>query len=220
VLDIAQHYGNGPNTERQNEPHAHSSLFEPGGKRVFSADLGIDKVKVYEIKNEKLVPSKHHEIIMAPGAGPRHIAFHPHLNVLYVINELNCTITAVEMKNDGSFNTVETVNTLPVDFEPSFSCADIHVSPDGKFLYGSNRGHNSIAIFSINQKNGKLKVVGHESTRGKTPRNFTLTPSGDYLLVANQNSDNIISFKIDKETGKLEFADEIKAPKPVCLIFE
>jgi len=220
VLDIAQHHGSGPNKNRQNEPHAHSSLFEPRGERVFSADLGIDAVMVYEIKNEKLVPANYHEIKMAPGAGPRHIAFHPRLNVLYVINELNCTITVVEMKENGSFKIRETVNTLPVKFEPSFSCADIHVTPDGKYLYGSNRGHNSIAIFRIDQKNGELKVIGHESTRGKTPRNFTLTPSGDYLLVANQDSDNIISFGIDKETGKLEFTDEISVPKPVCLVFE
>jgi 6-phosphogluconolactonase len=220
VLDIAQHYGSGPNSKRQNEPHAHSAMFEPNGNRVFSADLGIDKVKVYEIENDKLVESENHEINMAPGAGPRHIAFHPHLNILYVINELNCTITTVEMMGDGSFRVLETVNTLPVDFKPSFSCADIHISPDGNFLYGSNRGHNSIAIFKISQKSGKIKMVGNESTRGKTPRNFTLPPKGDYLLVANQNSDNIISFKRDKETGLLEFKDEISAPKPVCLIFE
>jgi 6-phosphogluconolactonase len=195
-------------------------MFEPGGNRVFSADLGIDKVKVYEIKNNKLVACKNSEINMVPGAGPRHLAFHPNLKVLYVINELNCSITTIEMKDDGSFNIIETVNTLPVDFEPSFSCADIHLSPDGKFLYGSNRGHNSIAIFGINQSSGKLKIIGHEPTKGKTPRNFTLTPSGDFLLVANQNSNNIISFKRDPETGKLSFKDEIQAPKPVCLVFE
>jgi 6-phosphogluconolactonase len=220
VLYIAQHHGSGPNKARQNKPHAHSAMFEPGGNRVFSADLGIDKVKVYEIKNNKLVACKNSEINMVPGAGPRHLAFHPNLKVLYVINELNCSITTIEMKDDGSFNIIETVNTLPVDFEPSFSCADIHLSPDGKFLYGSNRGHNSIAIFGINQSSGKLKIIGHEPTKGKTPRNFTLTPSGDFLLVANQNSNNIISFKRDPETGKLSFKDEIQAPKPVCLVFE
>jgi len=219
--NVVNHSGNGPNAARQEKPHVHSAYFEPGGNRIFVSDLGIDQVKVYtvDISSEKLIPYKNPEIKLEPGSGPRHLAFSDDGEFLYVVNELNCTVTVVNLKKDGSFQTVQTVSTLPENYLEENTCAEIQFSPDGRFLYVSNRGLNSIAIFSVEKKTGLLKLIGQEPTKGKTPRNFTIVPSGKYLLVANQNSDNIVSFRRDENSGLLEFVDEIKAPKPVCLVF-
>jgi len=156
---------------------------------------------------------------MTPGSGPRHLAFHPKMKVLYVVSELACSVTVVTMNTDGSFTTVETVSALPPGYDKPNTCADIHISKDGRFLYASNRGYNSIAIFSVDPKNGRIVQIGQEPTRGDGPRNFTLSPDGNYLLVANQNTQDIVAFRRDPKTGKLQFADQIKAFKPVCLLF-
>jgi len=221
ATDVVNHSGSGPNAARQEKPHVHSAYFEPNGNRVFVADLGIDQVKVYTVDNisKKLVPYQYPEIKLAPGSGPRHLAFHPDGMYLYVVNELTSSVTVVELLKNGNFKILETVSTLPEEFKSENTCADIHFSPDGKFLYVSNRGLNSIAIFSVGEKDGLLKLIGQEQSKGETPRNFTLSPNGKYLLVANQNSDKIVSFQRNDKTGLLTFIDEIKAPKPVCLIF-
>ncbi|HEY3388917.1 MAG TPA: lactonase family protein [Prolixibacteraceae bacterium] len=221
TLDVQQHYGSGPNKARQAEPHVHSAFFEPGSDRIFVADLGIDQVSVYKIDNSrnKLIKAPVPAIIMAPGSGPRHLAFHPTLKVVYVVNELSCTVSVVTLNKDGSFTTVESVSALPSGYDKPNTCADIHISKDGRFLYASNRGFNSVAIFSVDPKNGKIVQIGQEPTRGDGPRNFTLSPDENYLLVANQNTQDIVSFRRDAKTGKLQFADQVKALKPVCLLF-
>jgi len=221
TLDVQQHYGSGPNKARQAEPHVHSAFFEPGSDRIFVADLGIDQVSVYKIDDSgsKLMKASVPAIIMAPGSGPRHLAFHPALKVLYVVNELSSSVSVVALNKDGSFTAVETVSALPSGYDKPNTCADIHISKDGRFLYASNRGFNSIAIFSVDPKNGKIVQIEQESTRGDGPRNFTLSPDDNYLLVANQNTQDIVAFRRDLKTGKLQFIDQIKALKPVCLLF-
>jgi len=222
VLSADQHSGQGPVVGRQEKPHVHSSLFEPKGKRLFVADLGIDQVKVYTIDKATftLKPNKYPDIKIAPGSGPRHMAIHPNGKMLFVANELNSTVTVVQMLENGSFRIQETASSLPADFLKTNTCADIHLSPEGNFLYVSNRGMNSIAIFSVLEKESKIKLIGHEDTKGEMPRNFTLTPDGDYLLVANQNTNNIVAFKRNAETGLLTYTDQINAYKPVCLLFK
>ncbi len=148
------------------------------------------------------------------------MSFHPKQNFIYVLNELNSTISLVRKNDIGNYEILNTISTLPIDFVDKNTCADIHVSSDGKFLYASNRGHNSIAIFNIDDENGELSIIGFESTMGDGPRNFTLSLDGKFLLVANQNTNNIVSFKRNIENGELVFVSEVNAPKPVCLLFE
>ncbi len=222
VLSTDQHSGSGPVLERQEKPHVHSSIFEPKGKRLFVADLGIDQIKVYTIDKATftLKPNKYPEIRMAPGSGPRHMAIHPNGKLLFVANELSSNVTVVQLQENGSFRIQETISTLPVGFTKSNTCADIHLSPDGNYLYVSNRGMNTIAIFSVSGKEPKVKLIGFEDTKGEMPRNFTLTPEGEFLLVANQNTNNIVAFKRNAKTGLLSFTDQINAFKPVCLLFK
>ncbi|MEQ8684540.1 MAG: lactonase family protein [Imperialibacter sp.] len=219
-LHVLQHEGEGSHA-RQKGPHAHSVWFEPKGNTVISVDLGSNELwfSTLDKSNEKLVSTAPYKLAMAPEAGPRHMAFHPKGSWAYVVNELSSTITQIKKNNVGHYEIASSISTLPAGYEETSSCADIHISDDGKFLYASNRGHNSIVIYQINSSNGSLALVGHEGVRGDWPRNFTLSPGGDYLLVANQKSNNIISFKRDKKSGKLEFVSEIQAPSPVCLLF-
>jgi 6-phosphogluconolactonase len=220
ILDIQQHSGSG-GTKRQQGPHAHSAWFEPNSNKVISVDLGTNELLFSHIDTgeEKLLPSDPYKIEMEPGAGPRHLAFHPNGNSIYVVNELDCTVTLLKKSDDGKYEKGVSISTLPVDYTESNTCADIHISKDGKFLYASNRGHNSIAIFEINPADGSLKFITHESTRGNGPRNFSLSPDDNFLLVANQHTRNIVSFKRNKETGLLNFVSEVDAPTPVCIVF-
>ncbi len=197
--------------------HAHMAKFK--GNDLFVADLGLDAVKRYSNLNHLFVASEQASIDLAEGAGPRHFVFGKEGKLLYVINELNSTITVFKQKGDGSYKEIETQSTLDSAFEGKSYCADVHLSADGKFLYGSNRGENTIVIFAIDQNTGKLDLVGRESVRGDWPRNFALDPSGNYLLVANQRSNNITIYKRDVEKGMLEFLNEIKLSSPVCLEF-
>jgi 6-phosphogluconolactonase len=152
-------------------------------------------------------------------AGPRHLVFHNNGQFVYIINELNSTIISCEYNsNTGSLSEITTVNTLPDNFTEDNYCADIHISKDGRFLYGSNRGHDSIVVFEIDQQSGQLEYISHHSVKGEWPRNFTIDPSGQYLLVANQKSDNIVVFKIDEDSGRLqETGVEVSTSMPVCL---
>jgi len=221
ALDIQQHYGVGLDKGRQDKPHVHSAFFEPGTNRIFVPDLGIDQVSVYQINKggTRLLGTPFPAIFMTPGSGPRHLIFHPVLKIVYVVNEMASTVSAVALNSDGSFKTLETVSTLPVSNKMANTCADIHISKDGRFLYVSNRGLNSVTIFSVDPVNGKIVQIAQEPTRGETPRNFTLSPDDDFLLVANQTSEDIVAFRRDPATGKLHFTDQIKAFKPVCLLF-
>jgi len=219
LLDIQQHSGMGI-TDRQESPHAHSTWFSPDGKDIISVDLGTNELWFSQLdtKTQKLIPSIPVKIAMAPGAGPRHLTFHPNQRWIYVLNELNGTITLIEKVKEGTYKQASSFSTLPEGYNEPNKCADIHITKDGTFLYASNRGHNSIVIYKVND-DGTLNMIAHESTRGEGPRNFSLSPDESFLLVANQHSQNIISFKRNKDTGTLEFVDEIKAPTPVCILF-
>lgn len=216
---MIQHSGSGPDKSRQSAPHAHSITFDKKYGYALAADLGIDKVITYALDNTQSKLVQQGEFALTPGAGPRHIDFHPNQKFAYIINELNSTITACTYDpKTGKLSGIESVTTLPADYSGENSCADIHISKDGRYVYGSNRGHDSIVVFKIDQSTGKLALVSHHSVKGKTPRNFMIDPTGKFLLVANQGSDNIVVFKIDAATGKLiSNGVEVNTPKPVCL---
>ncbi len=214
-----QHEGKSINVERQEKPHVHSINIAPNNKDVFVPDLGTDKIMTYELNAQtgQLTAGNPPFTGTTPGAGPRHFTFHPNGKFAYVIQELDATITAFNYK-PGKLEPFQTVKTLPDDYTGRKWCADIHISPDGKFLYGSNRTHESLVIFSINQKTGELTYVGHQNVMGKTPRNFMIDPTGKWVLVANQDSDNVVVFSRDTQTGKLTATGkEIKVSMPVCL---
>ncbi len=196
-------------------------MLDAAGKYAFAPDLGIDKVMIYKVDAAKAKLTPNGFAALKPGAGPRHFAFHPTYDFAYVINELNSTMTAFRYnKSKGALTELQTLSTLPKGYKQTSYCADVHVHPSGKFLYGSNRGHNSIVIYSIDDKTGKLTLIGHESTRGNWPRNFGIDPTGQFLLVGNQNSNSIATFKIDEQTGKLSpYGDLLEIPAPVCLKF-
>lgn len=220
LLFVEQHTGKGT-TPRQQAPYAHSAWFKPGTNEVIAADLGTNELWISELDtdSEKLIPQTDKKLLMPQGAGPRHLCFHPQNDWFYVINELKSTVSLVKEK-DGKYFVESSISTLPEDFTEQNTCADIHISPEGKFLYASNRGHNSLAIFKIDQTGGRLSLVAHESVKGEGPRNFAVSPCGKFILVANQYSGNIVSFKRDSETGLLQFVSECHAPTPVCIKFE
>ena len=205
---------------RQKAPHAHSVHVGPNNKFAFAPDLGIDKVLVFSFdeKTGAIAETKFDGAKLEPGSGPRHFSFHPDGKFAYVINEIKQTVTTFRYNaKRGRLRTLQTLSSVPHPVEGN-STAEVLVHPTGKFLYGSNRGHNSIAMFRINEKNGKLTALGHESTRGSTPRNFGIDPTGQFLLAANQQSDNVVVFRINQDTGKLKFTgNEIKLSKPVCV---
>lgn len=221
LLDIQQHSGKGT-TSRQEAPHAHSAWFVPKSNEVIAVDLGTNELWFSELNKEsnKLVPTAQEKLAMAEGAGPRHLMFHPSKKHIFVLNELNGTISVVLKNSDGIYDIIQTVSTLPNDFNKFNKSADIHVSNDGRFVYASNRGHNSIAIFSVDKTTAELAIVGFESTRGAEPRSFALSPDNNYLIVANQHDHSLVSFKRNGETGQLEYVAEIKAPAPVRVVFE
>jgi len=216
-----QHEGKSIDPERQQKPYVHSINIAPNNRDVFVPDLGTDKIMTYTLNVEtgQLTNGAIPYTAVTPGSGPRHFAFHPNGKFAYVIQEMSATITSLQYKG-GTLKAFQTVNTLPADYTGRKWEADIHISPDGKFLYGSNRAHESLGIFSIDKKTGYLTLVGHQPVNGKTPRNFAIDPTGKFILVANQDSDNITIFKRDSETGKLTYTGkEIKVSQPVCLKF-
>ncbi len=216
---IIKNEGSSVNQSRQTKPFAHSIKFSPFGNQVFSADLGTDQLNIFTINGDKLVQPGQKFVKLDPGAGPRHFDFHPDGDAIFVINELNSTITTLK-KTGESWEKFQTVSTLPADFRETSYCADIHISADGKYLYGSNRGHNSIAVFQVNGNTKQLKPVSFVPVQGNWPRNFSISPNGNYLLVANQRSGNITVFKINRETGMPEFTGkQIHIPAPVCIEF-
>lgn len=221
VSDVVQHQGSSVNPQRQQGPHPHSVNVDAANRYVFVPDLGLDKIMIYKLDftHGKLKPNDEPWAQVKAGAGPRHFAFHPNGRYAYVINELNSTLTAFAYdEKHGKLREVETVSTLPEDFKGSNHCADVHVSASGKFIYGSNRGHDSIVIFAIDEGTGTLTYVGHEPTQGKTPRNFAIAPTGTFIVAANQNSDRIVTFRINQRTGRLLPTGHVaEVPRPVCL---
>jgi 6-phosphogluconolactonase len=220
TADIRQHKG-ASILSVQDRPRAHSVFLDRTNRFAGVCDLGLDKIMLYklDIPGKRLIP--HSEVQIAPGSGPRHFAFHPSYAYGYVINELSSTITAFSYDEvRGELTVIQTISTLPDSYEGENACADIHVSPDGKYLYGSNRGHESIVVYAIDALTGKLTVVEYAPTLGKHPRNFAISPDGEHLLVANKDSDNIVSFSRDSQTGKLvPTGSVLKLSKPVCIKF-
>lgn len=223
MSDFVQHVGTSVNPQRQNEPHAHSLTISADNRFAYVADLGMDKIMIYTFDAErgKVAPAAQPWVRVYPGAGPRHFDFHPTRPYAYVINEIGSTITTFAYEaSSGRLTELQTTATLPAGFEGRSHCADIHVHPSGKFVYGSNRGHDSIAAFAIDQDTGLLSAIGHEATGGKVPRNFAIDPTGSFLLAANQNSDTVVVFQIDPATGKLAATGQsLAVPTPVCLKF-
>lgn len=206
------------------QPHAHSIYTDNSNRFVATANLGLDQVFVYRFDPAKgtLTPSQPPSAEVAVGAGPRHFAFHPDGKHAYVINESNLTVTAFDWDADkGVLKSIQTITTLPPDFKgKGLSTAEVQVHPSGKFLYGSNRGHNSIAVFSIDPKTGELTPVQHAMDGIRTPRNFGIDPSGKFMLVGSQSGDEVIVFRIDPTTGKLEPTGQtVKVGAPVCIKF-
>ena len=214
------HSGTGPNKDRQEGPHVHATVLSPDNNYLFVPNLGIDKVMIYKLNQStgKLTPAPMPFVRTAPGSGPRHFDFAPNKHYAYLMEELSGNVVTYTY-NNGNLKQIQSISSIPKNFTGNIGCADIHVSPDGKFLYSSNRGDaNTITIFSISQQTGKLSVVGYQPTLGKTPRNFNFDPTGNFLLVANQQSDNIVIFKIDKKTGLLtDTGKRISVPNPVCV---
>ncbi len=216
-----QHEGRSVDPKRQTAPHAHSINLDAANRFAFAADLGLDKLLVYRFDAAKgtLAPNEPAFAAVAPGAGPRHFAFHPNGRYAYVINELHSTVSAFRYDAErGVLTALQTVSTLPAGFAGKSFPAEVQVHPSGKFLYGSNRGHDSIAIFAIDPRAGTLRPAGHQSTQGKAPRHFQVDPTGTYLLAANQRSDNIVVFRIEPKTGGLKPTGHVvSVPAPACV---
>jgi 6-phosphogluconolactonase len=220
-----QHEGSSVDPARQKEPHAHSINVDPANRFVLSADLGLDKLLVYRFDADKgtIAPNDPPFGMVKPGSGPRHFAFDPSGKHVYVISEMGLTVTAFDYDAQrGALKSFQVISTLPagVTDTKGMSTAEIEAHRSGKFLYGSNRGHDTIVIYTIDPKTGKLTYVGNESTQGKTPRNFAIDPTGTYLLAANQDSSTVVVFRIDQKTGKLTpTGQKVEVPKPVCVTF-
>lgn len=213
-----RHSGSGPNADRQEGPHPHAAVFSPDGRFLFIPDLGMDKIMVYSL-NEEQQWAVYDAVNLEPGAGPRHLKFHPSGQYAYVINELDSTITRFDYDaQEGRLTKQDSLSTLPASFAGVSWCAEIVISPDGRYVYGSNRGHDSLAIFAVDEATGALTAAGFVSTRGKTPRNFAITPDGKWLLAANQESDSVVLFRIDIASGLPVYAGaEVSIRKPVCV---
>ena len=222
AVAFVQHEGHGTDPGRQKGPHAHWVELDKANRFALVADLGLDQVLVYKFDAAKgsLTPNQPPYARLAPAAGPRHAAFSPDGRHAYVISELQSTVTAFSYDpQTGGLGELQTLTTVPAGFTGPTTTAEIAMSPDGRFVYGSNRGHDSIAIFAVDAATGKLTAAGHQSTRGKTPRHFAIDPTGAWLLAANQNSDTITVFRIDRTSGALSPVGEpYRVPRPVCVL--
>ena len=224
-VSFIQHQGSGVNRGRQEAPHGHAIVTDPGNKFALACDLGLDKVLIYKLDAKKgsLTPNDPPFGRVAQGSGPRHMAFHPSGKFAWVINEMVCTVTSFSFDpKRGELKELQTISSLPADTKmiPSYNTAEILAHPSGKFVYGSNRGHDTLAVYAVDRKQGTLKLVEHVSTLGKTPRSFGIDPSGRWLLAANQSSDTVVVFAIDPATGKLKpTGQSIEVGSPVSVVF-
>ena len=213
-----QHVGSSVHP-RQKSPHAHCIQETPDGKHVCAVDLGLDQVVIYDLdpKTSQLSDNST-PLRVSPGNGPRHVAFHPNGDYAFVIHELTCQLSVCKWNaGAGALSETQEITTLPGDFKQGFSTAEVLVHPNGRFVYGSNRGHDSIAAFEF--EDGKLTSLGHVSTEGKTPRNFRIDPTGAFLLAENQGSDSIVVFRIE-DSGKLSSTGkQMQVGSPVCIKF-
>jgi 6-phosphogluconolactonase len=219
AVSVIQHVGNSVHPERQTAPHAHGVYFS--GESLFVPDLGLDRTLVYQFDSATAVLKAAEPPFAAalPGDGPRHLAFHPKQPWVYAVNELSNTVTHY-VRNGHRLLYRQSISTLPADFTGTNTTAEIEVHPDGRFLYASNRGHQSIAAFAIHQETGGLIELGQTIIDGKTPRHFAIAPGGAFLIVAGQDSDNLQSFAIDPQSGKLSKTEHsLAVPSPICLLF-
>lgn len=223
ALDNVQHEGSSINPQRQQGPHVHSAIPSQDGRFVYVSDLGIDQIKIYETDriSRQLTPAEIPFFQNEPGSGPRHFAIHENGRFAYSIEEMSVTVAVLEVDSEnGSLNQIQRLSLLPeqTEREDYMSGADIHISPDGGYLYASVRGENLIAIYSIDEDTGELSIVGHESTVGSHPRNFMIDEKGEFLLVANRDNDHVVVFRRDQQTGKLNFTGmEASVGKAVCV---
>jgi 6-phosphogluconolactonase len=221
ATDTVQFSGSGPVHERQEGPHAHMVLPSPDGGFILAVDLGADRLMAFRLDRERgaLSPADPPWTQLPPGTGPRHLAFHPHRPLAYVISELRSTVTVCRyLEQQGTFEALQTISTLPDAFTGQNSGGEIMVAPSGRFVYASNRGHNSLVIYAVDRESGRLSLVGHESTQGAAPRAFTIDPTGTLLLVANQDTDTVVTFWINQDSGTLRATGRVAAvPTPVCL---
>jgi 6-phosphogluconolactonase len=220
ATSVQQHHGEGPRRERQAGPHAHCIVAAPDDAYAFSADLGSDRIFGYRVDYEHSGLIPHHDLVLPAGSGPRHLVFAPDGRHAYVVGELDATVTALDYEAaSGTLSSIGTYPLLPADHQGPNLSADIKVHPTGRFLYASNRGHDSIAMFAV-RDDGRLDPLGHRSSEGATPRNFAISPDGRFLLVGNQDSDSIVTMPIDAATGTLGPTTAVtEAPTPVCLAF-
>lgn len=218
-----QHTGSSVNTNRQTTPHAHFIMPSPDNRFVLNCDLGLDKVFAYRLDADagKLEPADPMFATVTPGSGPRHLVFSADGKFVYVINEMGGTITVFSYDaTTAAMKEVQVISSLPKDFSAKNTSAEIVLHPSGKFLYASNRGHDSIALFSVDQKTGRLTFIEHQSTMGRTPRHFTIDPTGRWLIAENQASDSVVTFAIDADTGKLKPTGQtLSLGVPVCAVF-
>jgi 6-phosphogluconolactonase len=221
ATDTVQFSGAGPVPERQQGPHAHMVLPSPDHRFILAVDLGADRLMAFRLDRVRgtLSPADPPWTQLPPGTGPRHLAFHPHRPFAYVISELRSTVTVLRyVDRQGKFEASQTISTLPDGFAGQNLGAEIKIAPSGRFVYASNRGHDSLAIYAVDPETGRLSLVGHESTQGVGPRDFTIDPSGALLLVANQDTDTVVTFWIDQNSGTLRATGCVAAvPTPVCL---
>ncbi len=222
-ISVMQHSGSSVNPQRQSGPHAHCANLSPDERCLLVCDLGLDKVLVYRVgvAGQALVENDPPFTKLAPGAGPRHLTFSRDGKYVYVVNEMASSVTVLNYDpKHGTLLETQTTSTLPEGYTGNTTCAEIALHPSGKFLYASNRGHDSIAIFKTDQRTGLLKPAGHALTQGETPRHFALDPSGDWLLAENQASDNVVVFKVNSRTGQLTATGKpVEVPAPVCAVF-
>ena len=220
---VIQHQGSSVNPQRQAGPHAHYITPDPANRFALACDLGLDQVLVYRFDPAKasLTPNDPPFASVKPGSGPRHLAFHPSGRFVFLINELSSTLIAFAYdQKRGTLKELQTLSTLPPTFTNTSYCAEVQVHPSGKFVYGSNRGHDSIAVFAFDPKRGSLTCLEYPSTQGKTPRHFAIDPTGRWLLAENQGSDNIVVFRIDAKTGRLTPTGQtVSVGAPVCAVF-
>jgi 6-phosphogluconolactonase len=220
---FVQHKGTSADPKRQEAPHAHCVRLDTANRFAFVVDLGLDQVKIYRFGKDRgtLEPNDPDHVALKPGSGPRHLAFHPNGRFAYVINELGNTITAMSYDKDkGELKPIQYVPTIPKDFKKPSYTAEVVLYPTGKFVYGSNRYHDSIAIFGVDSSTGKLTPAGNQGKGIKVPRNFNIDPTGKYMIVANQDSDSLVVFRIDPGTGELQpTGNRVSVPRPVCVRF-
>ena len=222
ATSVDQHHGSSVNKQRQTGPFAHCITADPSNQFALSADLGTDKVMIYRFDSaaRTLKPNMPAFAQMAAGSGPRHVVFHPNRKFVYVINELSSSISAFGFDPSvGKLTGIQDISTLPETFHGPNTAAEIAIHPSGRFLYASNRGHDSVAVFALDQESGRLRSLGHHFTQGKTPRHFAIDPTGQFLLAADQDSDRVVIFRIDQDSGSLQPTGHVvSVPSPTCVV--